>query len=218
VPSHAQFARWGATVLSVAYAVALYATDVHPQAGVGKAISYLPTAISLAVVAFDKWLWRLPGIHRLVGRPRLDGTWKASIQPTPESRIPAGGNRGPINAYVMIEQTYWSISVTLMTPESISHSRGAAFSKIADGGRHYLSFVYSNRPRQEHAHRSPPHTGAVEWGVSGKEPQEISGHYWTDRLTTGDMYLRFVSRVSDHETFRAAHNEYLRSRKKKPSP
>ncbi|MFI7536260.1 hypothetical protein [Streptosporangium sp. NPDC049376] len=214
MPSHAQFARWGATVLSIAYAIALYATGVHPQTGVGKAISYVPTVISLAVVAFDKWLWRIPGIHRLVGRPRLDGTWKATLRPTLESRIPEGGNRGPINAYVMIEQTYWSISITLITVESMSHSRGAVFNKIADGDRNYLSFVYGNRPRQEHALRSPPHIGAVEWAIAGRTPQEISGHYWTDRLTTGDMQLQFVGRASDHESFRAAHSEYLRSKKK----
>ncbi|WP_181019644.1 hypothetical protein [Nonomuraea typhae] len=217
MPSHAQFARWGATALSIAYAIALYATGVHPQTGVGKAIGYVPTVIGLAVVVFDKWLWRFPWLHRLVGRPRLDGMWKASLQPTPESHIPAGGNRGPINAYVMVEQTYWSICVTLMTLESTSHSRGAVFSKVTDGDRHCLSFVYGNRPRQEHALRSPPHIGAVEWSVSGKSPREMFGHYWTDRLTTGDMWLQFVDRNSDHESFRAAHSAYLQSRKRLPS-
>ena len=207
MPSQAQFARWGATVLSIVYAIALYATGVHPQAGIGKAISYVPTVISLAVVAFDKWLWRLPGIHRLVDRPRLDGTWKATLQPAPESLIPIEGNRGTINAYVMIEQTYWSISITLMTAESTSHSRGAVFTKVTEGDRHCLSYVYGNRPRQEHVFRSPPHSGSVEWAVSGRIPREILGHYWTDRLTTGDMKLYFISRTSDHDSFQAAHRE-----------
>ncbi|MEV0382764.1 hypothetical protein [Nonomuraea sp. NPDC050643] len=210
--SQAKFARWGATTLSIFYAVALYATDVHPQASIGKAISYAPTVIGLAVVAFDKWLWRFPGVHRLVGRPRLDGTWRTTLRPMPSSHIPPHLKLVSINAYIMIEQSYWSISITLITKESTSYSRAAVFSKLTEGDRQHLTYIYDNQPRQEYLVRSPQHSGAVECAISGRSPKTISGRYWTDRLTTGDMRLQFVSRTSEHSSFQAAHQEYLQLR------
>lgn len=56
----------------------------------------------------------------MTGRPHLYGTWRASITPSPGSRIPEGGNIGLISAAVVIEQTLWTVAVSLHTPESSS--------------------------------------------------------------------------------------------------
>jgi hypothetical protein len=98
--------RLVAALVSAAYAVAIYASGVHLQNDFKHALAYLPTILGLGVVAFDLWLWKISGIHRFTGRPRIDGAWVATLLPHPDSHIPPGGNRGPIDAAVIIEQTY----------------------------------------------------------------------------------------------------------------
>jgi hypothetical protein len=96
--------RITATTASAAYAVALYVSGVHIQAGAKQALSYLPTAITFLITLWDLWIWRLPVLQRLAKRPWIAGTWSATLTPTAASHIPAGGNRGPIEAYVIITQ------------------------------------------------------------------------------------------------------------------
>ncbi|WP_456316488.1 Cap15 family cyclic dinucleotide receptor domain-containing protein [Streptomyces luteolus] len=159
--------------------------------------------IGLAVVVFDRWMWRWPGIHRLVGRPRLDGTWHVELRPHPDSRIPRGGNRGPIHAYMLIEQTYWSLHAVLMTAESSSSSRTAAVRGNQGSQRHVLEFVYGNEPRLEHQPRSRSHTGTCLLTITERIPQTLSGRYWTDRLTMGDMDLTYLDRATTYASFSA---------------
>ncbi|MFL6136198.1 MAG: hypothetical protein ACJ74O_00145 [Frankiaceae bacterium] len=191
--------RWTAVIVSGTYALALYASGTHLQQGAKQGLAYLPTALSLAVVAFDLWLWKIPGVHRFVGRPRVDGTWFTILRPHPDSHIPPGGNRGPIDAAVVIEQTYWSISITLMTAESASQSTSAAIHTNGESRkRRVLAYTYANTPKQEHRDRSHPHVGAVRLEIVGRTPITLAGTYWTDRLTVGDMQLRHLERGTDY--------------------
>jgi SMODS-associating 2TM, beta-strand rich effector domain len=197
--------RYAAVGVSVAYAVALHFAHVRLDGHVKQALAYLPAAAGLAVVAFDLWLWKLPGVHRLVGRPRIDGTWYCLLTPNPLSRIPDGGNWGPIESAVMIEQTYWSVSVTTMTGESRSTSTSAHLRKVhGSSQQHVLAYTYANEPGQQHRPRSQPHVGASELAVVGRTPAEIGGTYWTARFTAGDMALRHVNRQTDYPTCEAA--------------
>jgi hypothetical protein len=125
-------ARTSATIVSVAYAVALTLAGIRLQHDTKQALSYVPAALGLAVVAFDKWLWKFPPIHRFLTRPRLDGVWAAKIYPADESHVPDGGNRGPIEAYLIIEQSYWSMHVCQYTAESTSHSRASIVTSRSD--------------------------------------------------------------------------------------
>ena len=193
--------RLSAVAVSAVYALALYLSGLHLQHGLKQALAYLPTALGLGVVAFDLWLWKIPGVQRLTGRPRVDGTWIATLQPHPDSHIPPGGNRGPIDAAVIIEQTYWSLAVTLLTAESASHSISAAIRLNSDSReRRLLAYTYQNSPKQQHRPRSLPHVGASQLHVAGSKPNMLSGSYWTDRLTVGDMELRHFNRRTDYTT------------------
>ena len=194
-----QTARLTAVALGVVYAITLHVSGVALRAEVRTVLRYLPTVAVLGVVIFDVWLWRLPGIQRLAGRPRIDGTWVTTLSPDPESHIPEKGNRGPIDAAVLIEQTYWTIAVTLLTEESRSESTSAAVRRTGDSKqRQALNYTYVNTPKQEHRSRSRPHVGASRLEVAGLTPSCLTGTYWTDRLTAGDMALRRVSRRTDY--------------------
>lgn len=204
--------RWTAVILSAAYAFALYLSGTHLEQGPKQALAYLPTALSLIVVAFDLWLWKIPGVHRFVGRPRLDGAWLGTLQPHPDSQIPPGGNRGPIDTAVIIEQTYWSISVSLMTAESASLSTSAAIHADGDSRqRRTLAYTYLNTPKQEHRDRSHLHVGAVRLEIVGRVPATLTGTYWTDRLTVGAMDLRRIDRRTDHSSLASVQSAAQRS-------
>jgi hypothetical protein len=196
--------RLTATGAGAAYAVALYVSGVHIQAGVKQAISYLPTALTFLVALWDIWLWRLPGLQLLAKRPWIAGIWSATLTPTAASVIPKGGNRGPIEAYVIIKQTFWSIGVRQYTSESRSDSRATMWSETTDGSNRAFTYTYANRPRQELENRSRPHLGTTVLDVVGLRPSTITGDYFTDRYTKGDMTMRLVDRTTGYADFASA--------------
>jgi hypothetical protein len=142
-------------------------------------------------------------VHRLVRRPRIDGTWLTTLTPHPDSHIPDGGNRGPIQAAVLIEQTFWSVHVTLLTAESRSVSTSASLHGVTRQ-QAVLTYTYANEPDQQHRPRSQPHAGASQFNVTGREPQQMTGNYWTARLTVGDMAMSLLNRRTDYPSLAGA--------------
>ena len=172
---------------------------------VGKqVVAALPLAAAVGLVVWDLWLWRAPGLQRLTRRPRIDGLWATVLDPTNESHIPQGGNRGPIEAYLVINQTFWTLAVRQLTSESTSDSRAFFWGRRNDARWETVDFLYDNTPRQRHQARSPRHLGVCQLDPTGRAPDEMSGTYFTDRYTKGDMALTRVDRSHAHATFAAA--------------
>lgn len=197
----ARLIRIVAVCVSAVWALALYVSGVEVDGSTRRVLAYVPSVSVLLAVAFDLWVWKWPGVHKLVGRPRIDGTWRTTIRPHEKSRIAKNGNRGPITSAVVIEQTFWTVSVRLLTAESSSMSDVASLRNHGDSrGQRLLTYTYRNEPRQEHRPRSAPHRGACELTVVGRLPQTIAGTYWTDRLTVGDLELSFVDRETERSS------------------
>jgi hypothetical protein len=202
--SPARSIRWGAAAASTLYGVLLYVLGLRPDQELKYAFAYVPAAVGYAVLVFDKWAWRWPGIHKLTGHPRLDGTWRTILVTSPKSDIPTGGNRGPITTYLTIEQSYWTLHATLRTAESSSRSTNATVEKRDGSGITELRFLYENTPQVVHQPRSPVHTGACRLNVAGRKPTTLTGRYYTDRFTAGDMDLVLIGRRTDYGTFAEA--------------
>ena len=180
--------RLGAVGASLVWSIVLYLSGVELPNVAQHAVANLPTAAVLLIVAFDLWIWKLPGIRNLVGRPRLAGTWATTITPHPGSHIPSGGNRGPIDATTTIEQTFWTLAISMSTTESRSTSLAAHVERDgASKKRYQVTYTYRNTPKAAVRDRSPVHVGAVHLSVDGDEPAQMTASYWTDRLTVGDM-------------------------------
>lgn len=88
----------------------------------------------------------------------------------------------------MIRQCFWSVSTLLITSKSRSESISAQLDRLPDG-RYRLLAIYRNTPRQQQRQKSPVHQGALELRVSEEPALRLSGTYWTDRSTTGDLTL-----------------------------
>jgi hypothetical protein len=196
--SSAKLARIVAIAVSGVWAAVIFFTGLDLDSDVRRGLAYLPSVVGLAVVAFDLWLWKIPGISKITGRPHLYGTWRATLTPGPNSRIPRGGNWGPIISALVIEQTFWTISVRHHTNQSNSASTTAAITTSPDSKQNKnLYFSYANRARQEHNERSYPHHGTTLLHVTGIRPTRLDGTYWTDRLTAGDISTERMNSKTD---------------------
>lgn len=191
-------------LVSGIYSIVLLSSGIQLPEGARLVVSLLPTAAVILLVAWDLWLWRMPGVQRLTRRPDLRGFWRVTLTPHPDSVIPDGGNRGPIEAFLEVRQSYWSIHLRLYSKESASKSTAASWLPTFENDVDGLTFTYLNTPKISESHRSPRSAGACSLEAVSLKPEEIEGGYFTDRFTKGDMSLVFVDRSSGHASFAAA--------------
>ena len=141
----------------------------------------------------DKWLWRMKWLRPwLFNMPELHGTWRVHLQPTAPATSPR-----EVTAFMVIRQTFSTISLRLYTAESHSETLSARVVRCDDGTCN-VAAVYRNTPRLQVRDQSPLHHGALLLSVQGDPPKTLAGQYWTDRLSQGEMTL-------SHRAARLAH-------------
>lgn len=144
-------------------------------------------AAGMFVLAFDVFLWRTPKVGRRISkRPDIRGTWRGTL--ASHWVNPATGERVDPDpeVYLVIRQTFWSVSANLITKESKSCSTTAVVED--DGcGQYQLVAVYRNTPRAAVRDRSEVHHGAFKLDISGQPVARLEGYYWTDRNTIGEF-------------------------------
>lgn len=169
--------------------LALDGTQV--STGLFKPCSTIVTVLGLLLLAFDKWLWRFRLLHPwFVDRPYIRGTWKGRLTSQwidPKTNHPLG----PIDAYLVVRQTFSSIHLRLITRQSSSESFANNIPKEPDGV-YKIASIYRNTPKIANRVISEIHHGGVILQVLGDPVHALEGHYWTDRGTLGE--LRFVEK------------------------
>jgi hypothetical protein len=152
-------------------------------------ISTVTGILLLLLGTFDKWLWRLSFLQGwFVKRPIIRGTWQAILRS--KWVDPATGKCiEPVNGFMVIRQTYSSLSLRLLTDESSSELIGAEVITLSDGTMR-MAGVYRNEPRQLLRERSSMHNGAILLEIIGRPVTCLRGHYWTDRNTSGEIELK----------------------------
>jgi hypothetical protein len=178
------------------WAIILYLTGTGLSIN-REAIKKLPDVVTVYVIlslVFTQWLWRLRVFRGwLVPFPDLQGTWEGQLTSTwknPDTGQPLP----PMRMILVIRQTFSSVSCTLFTKESESHSTAAQFSRDDESGALRLSYNYTNRPKATIRDRSEIHDGAARLNVVTVPKRSLEGEFWTSRCTTGEMSLTFKSR------------------------
>lgn len=149
-------------------------------------------------IAFERFLWRQPWLHRwFVNRPDLRGTWHVSLQsdwvdPNTNQQTPT------IECFMGVEQTFSTLQMHLMTPESESWFIADRIRSSPKGNGYQVVGVYTNQPNtQLRGSRSEMHIGSLVLDTHGRSqarPDTLTGEYWTDRKTKGTM--TFSNRMS----------------------
>ena len=161
-------------------AAVILAEGIGSEAKFLRATSWIPFAVLLATSGYNQFLWRFGP----VGPPVLFGTWKVQFVSSWDKEEADQGTR---HAYLLIRQTATSLTLTLITHESISRSLAATLERRADG-QYDLSWIYENVPPIDQREASPIHFGsALAFGIRPRKPALIEGWYFTDRLTTGTI-------------------------------
>ena len=144
--------------------------DLYGYAGEAIAFS------AFVMFAYEKCLWKYNPFEKT---PALRKKYKGTLR-----SVYDGIER---EAVLEINQTLLSISVVFIAEESRSNSVSASIEKIQ--GEWYLTYCYLNVPKASIRDRSAIHYGTALLCI--ENPEEISGEYFTDRTTKGDM--NFVS-------------------------
>lgn len=145
------------------------------------------TAVTFVLLAYERYMWRLKWVRRFTGVPLLAGTWRGMLI---SSYVrPDGTGVDPIPTALRVTQTASTVHATLFTGESSSVSRQAQLLRLPDN-RWLLTWLYENTPRPAVRHRSERHCGACEMRLAGRDGEEFSGEYFTDRLTRGELHFR----------------------------
>ena len=139
---------------------------------------YAGEAVGLAAIVmilYEKWLWRY---DPLSGVPCIKGYYEGSFTSTYDLV--------KREASLTVTQSFLSVGLTMSTNES--HSRSIAASIDNASGVNRLVFSYQNDPMAEVRDRSQIHYGSAMLTLDEKDC--LKGTYFTDRKTTGDLYLQ----------------------------
>lgn len=190
----------------LAWTIVLFANHQALHGSALQPLSIVITIVVYAVMAFDLWLWKLPILHGwFVKRPVISGTWKVTMRsnykdPATKTVIP------PVEGFMVIRQTFSTLSLRLLTPESSSELVGTEIVCSQDN-LYCISGVYRNEPRFAVRDRSAIHYGAVWLKIIDEATKQVTGHYWTDRNTAGEIELMQRQRKK-FQSFQTAQTYY----------
>lgn len=161
---------------------------LRPDLSLARPFSTVVGTLSILLGLFDKWLWRIPWLHPwFVSTPNVRGTWQGEIVPSGMD-LEAGRPHRAIKGYLVVRQTYSSISIRLITQESSSELLAGSIAESTDK-LHTIFGTYRNTPRLKKRDESPIHYGGLVLDVRGVPADALDGQYWTDRNTRGELHF-----------------------------
>lgn len=182
-----------ALVVVAVFAVGIWSTGGDVELGWLRFFSAAVLVATAALIAWDRYLWRLKLAQRVPSVPRsLHGTWEGtltSLWVDPKT----GRSPEPKTVYLVVRQSASKITLTLLTDETTSRS---SLARLAESdGMSTLDYLYLDRPKPSVRHRSPTHHGSGSLTVSGRPVRKLHGRYWTDRNSQGEV--EFLARRNE---------------------
>ncbi|HIF9354075.1 TPA: hypothetical protein ACX6RJ_002080 [Photobacterium damselae] len=159
--------------------------------------SLVPKVVSIDLLVigfFIKWGWKF-SIFRgwLVPFPNLNGSWTGHIYS--DWKNPQTGEKpAPVPVMLTVNQSFFHLSCVMHTSEMRSDSYAEGF--VIDPARQLkqVAYSYTSNPRTSLTERSVPHAGTAVFQVIEKPNLKLTGRYWTERLSKGEITLNFHSK------------------------
>lgn len=132
---------------------------------------------------FNKWLWKVWPLSKLLDIPNFNGTWKGSGHST----FP--GREGNYDILIKIKQTFTQLIVDAEFGSSYSESFVANVDNV-NPLRAKLVYSYLNKPDGNATKTQNEHLGTVELFCTKKN--NLTGNYFTNRepQTKGKLELK----------------------------
>ena len=148
----------------------------------------------LVIVVFAKWGWKLR-IFRgwLVPFPNLNGSWVGFIY-SDWTNLETGEKPTGIPVMLTVNQSFFHISCMMRTSEMESSSYSEGFLIDPDRQIKKVAYSYASKPRLSLNERSIPHDGTAVFQIIENPKQKLVGRYWTERLTKGEIELKYLSK------------------------
>lgn len=166
---------------------------------VKKGLGFIPLLLVLLFTAWDLWLWRWKPLVKYSGLPDLNGTWLGVF----DSQWMDDDNErhtttGP--TALVIKQTFTQLSIVLVAEKSKSYSVLANVRHL-ESGEYRINYEYANTPLVKYRQKMPAHAGSAEFTIASARAGDMTGEYWTNRLSRGTLDLKWISdeRVSKLE-------------------
>lgn len=158
--------------------------------------------VGLALLAYDRFLWKLRFVRLIRPVPVLAGTWRGRLT---SSYIGASGETFvDIPVYLLVSQTSSSLSATLMSARSRSNSILAHLLRAPDK-TWKVTWTYLGSSTPGERATNPMHNGLCELMVAGKQGERLVGSYFTDRLSRGEMTFDAAS-AAEYRDYESASN------------
>lgn len=149
-------------------------------------------AVSITVAAryvYIKWVWKWCSLFEVMHSvPCLEGQWHGKFQTTWQ---PSDGSL-PLSGAIDVKITQpdmFTVKITQQSGESTSYSFAESFEHEEDGSI-FLNFSYRNEPKASVRDRSQISYGTSRYKLErNKSKATLTGSYYTDRKTTGDVVL-----------------------------
>jgi hypothetical protein len=171
-------------LVSGAWSLALLIAGVRLPGIETKVLGYLPLVIVALFALFDQWAWRWKILRKIVRRPDLNGTWRGELVSMRPNEDGVEITHEPKPAFLSIKQSYLTVNIRLMSDESKSGSYAATL-QPSGSDSFAVYYHFTNTPDLKFRDGSRPHDGAAKILVSGLEPVDHTGEYWTDRRSRG---------------------------------
>jgi hypothetical protein len=138
------------------------------------------SAITLLLLAFDRWIYRWPGVRWLTqasGTPVIHGTWRGILHFEKDAQ----GNAGDQPIYMAVHQTYCNVKIRCYFPTKGSQSESLLAAIFSDRHRPTLRYIYCSQVPAPYRDTNRPTEGTVELHLVGRPINEISGSYYAER-------------------------------------
>ena len=196
--NHRLYIQTLAGILALVYTILLWSSGVTPEVKWLRAYSI---AVLVGIVlwgVWDRWIWRVSFFQQMQFiSPDVSGTWKGELRShwtdsDTRARPPKK------DAYLVVKQTFSSVSVALLTDESQSQSHSVLAKATKVNG---LNYLYLNEPEMAAQEGSHMHRGAAMFRLSDTPVAMLRGRYWTDRETRGELIFneRHSKLADDYE-------------------
>lgn len=177
----------------VFFIVQLKVFDVPASSSAWRAFS---PAVGISIFAFGvfyKLAWRWEWLATRMRRPIVHGVWKGELR---SDFVSPGAGPEPliIPVFFVVRQTYLTLSVESFTEGQQGESRLEALLRNSKTDATRLCYVFELRKRYPGESTLTSGTGDLRLLGNGRE---LSGSYWTDTPTHGQLHLKLVSRTTD---------------------